>query len=202
MHHDETQILVLTCRGDQAAARVLWDRHGPALLAYARAILGPPAKHQAEDVVQTVLCAILRASPRSLRQVRDVHAWLSVAVRRAALNTLRSRGRAGRRARSTAAPPLDLPSGQGVESTELARAVDRLPRRLREVLYLKLVGDLTFDQIAASLCRSRSTCSSQYQSALDLLRGSLQHDQAHALPRNPATLNPTPPSPAATGVSS
>lgn len=185
---EDSQLLVRTSRGDETAARALWSRHGPALVAYARAILGPAHAHHADDVVQNVMCSILEAPAATLREVRDARSWLSTATRRLCLNTLRSAGRGKRRAAAAAAERASRGAEAGpgeAAGPELSAALDHLPRRLREVVYLRHAASLTFDEIALSLNRSRSTLSTQYQRAIELLRGMLERPHQPGPVRDP-----------------
>src|SRR5438477_10233231 len=75
-------------RGDDGAARLLWARHAPGLLAHARAILREPGA--AEDAVQAVMCRLLSLPRGRLRSVEDPGAFLAAATRREALNHLRA----------------------------------------------------------------------------------------------------------------
>lgn len=146
--------------------------------------------------MQNVMCSILRTPQKSLRQVREVRMWLSTITRRLCLNTLRSAGRQRRRlTRIQGGAALDAAeaSWEGVRTTDLppapevVRAMDSLPRRLREVVYLKHIGSLTFDQIATSLGRNRSTLATQYQSGIALLREMLAHSD-RTIPAPPASI--------------
>lgn len=170
----DAQLLVRTSRGDQAAARLIWQRHGPALCAYARAILGSGCAHQADDVVQSVMCSILKTPVRKLATVIDGRLWLATLARRRCLNVLRSAGRESRRLARLASQsravgtPDAVPAGE--LSPRLLAALDRLPLRHREIIVLKHISSLTFDQIALSLNKNRSTLASQYHAAMNSLR--------------------------------
>lgn len=193
MEPSDAQLLVRTCRGDETAARLVWARHSGPLRAYASTILGAALRHHADDVVQSVMCAILKASPRKLARVTDARLWLATLARRHCLNTLRSVGREGRKRRgaSEAAPRRAIASPREAEAPApaLAAALDLLPRRLREVVVLKHISQLTFDQIALSLDRNRSTLASQYQEAMRRLKELLQ-DQDRTIERDGAGFQP------------
>ncbi len=173
MNTSDAQLLLLTSRGDETAARRLWEAHGPALLAYARVVLGTGGREEAADVVQEVMCAILRTPRGKLREVRDARAWLLVLTRRGCLNALRAAGRERRRVR---AARLGEGGEEGAAPREVAleRALEALPRGLREVVHLKHAGMLTFDQMALSLGKSRGTLASRYAAAMELLRRGLE----------------------------
>lgn len=176
----DSELLLATSRGDDAAARELWGRFGARLLAYAAAVL---KKHggavAAQDVVQSVFCGILELDTRSIACVNDAASWLLRAVRNASLNHIRSVDRAAalRAARGlssrdqsvasispSADPSTFYPQGS------LRRAVESLDDELRELILLKHLAALTFDQIALCLDQNRNTIVSRYRKAIDSLR--------------------------------
>lgn len=69
-------------------------------------------------------------------------------------------------------------------ANEMTRIVDSLPRHLREVIYLKHVAGLTFDQLAVALDVNRSTLASRHRQGVELLRKRLSvqdpnHEVSH-----------------------
>ncbi|MBM4108659.1 MAG: sigma-70 family RNA polymerase sigma factor [Phycisphaerae bacterium] len=176
MPASDAQLLAAVHRGDAAAARELWRRHGARLVAYARTLVRD--RSGADDVVQSALCRVLRLDRRTLARVEDGSAWLTRLVRHEALNHLRAARR--ERARSAAlsasnAGPETPPSGA---DEALHAAVDRLCRRLREVVVLKHVAGMTFDQIGVALGLSRNTAAARYRRAIAMLRESLDAPDA------------------------
>ncbi len=176
MSHDDRELLLGTHRGCERSACMLWAAHAPRLLAFARAIIGP---HDAEDVVQSVFCGLLVLPRARLREVRDVPAFLAATTRRTALNAIRA-ARRERARRERSAPPT--PGPRTTVHDALPGALDALPRRLREVVVLKHIGGLTFDQIAFALAIPRDTAASRYRAAVAALRGLLAEDH---FPRTP-----------------
>lgn len=173
MPADDSKLLIDTRRGDQNAARSLWHRHAPRLIAYARALLrSRGSSHDAEDIVQTVFCRVMDLGTHDLATVRDTGAWLAQITRRTALNWLRTHRRdAVRRERSAAASARRPTASADIAISE---AIDALPTRLREVVVLKHVADLTFDQIELATGINRNTAAARYRSALAMLRESLE----------------------------
>lgn len=176
---DDRRLLLQTHRGRETAARELWQRFAPRLLVYARSIVGSGA----EDVVQSVFVSILQQPRRTIAAVDDPAAWLLTLTRRGSLNYLRSSRRdlARRRSRShsssDSAPAFaDAPAFGETEA--LHRAVGDLPRRLREVVILRHIAGLTFDQVAVALGANRNTTAARYREAIRRLRLVLE---GHAL---------------------
>lgn len=170
MSLDDRAILLRTHRGHEPSARLLWERHAPAMLALAGAIVRDRTSISPDDIVQSVFCRVLEVDRGSLRGVRDVRAWLCQVTRRLALNEIRAQRRErGRRRHVMRAAQ----STTDVASGDVAGAVMALPRRMREVVVLKHAGGLTFDQIALALDMPRSTAASRYRGAIDRLREQL-----------------------------
>lgn len=175
MNDDDRTLLIATHRGHEPSARLLWERHGPALLAYASSLVGAA---DADDVVQTVMCSILTTPRSTLRKIDNTRAWLLRATRSAALNNIRSRRR--RRTREQADhTPLGMrktqPPAGALQRLEpaLASAIDALPRRLREPIVLRHLAGLSFTHLAAALGLNRSTAATRYEAAINELRKQL-----------------------------
>lgn len=172
MKLDDRQLLVGITRGRDDCARELWARHGPALTALARAIVGA---HSAGDVVQSALCRVLECRPAQLQAVENVPAWLAALVRREAANHLRSERR--RRSRDSVPRCSQITPVAQAHDGNLWNSVEHLPRRLREVLVLRLIAGLTFDQLSLALGLNRNTAAARYRSALVSLRASFPSNQ-------------------------
>ena len=171
MAEDLKQLLLATHRGDESSARDLWKAQAPRLLQYGRAIVVCGA--EAEDIVQTVFCKVLQLPRREVERVGDPASWLAQIVRREAINRLRSRRREHAR-RDAARGQAGSGGSSGVADAELARAVDGLPRRWREIIVLKHVNGLTFDQIASATGVNRNTAAARYRSGVARLRAVLE----------------------------
>jgi RNA polymerase sigma-70 factor (ECF subfamily) len=178
----DVRLLQLTHKGNEPAARTLWARFAPRLLAYAASITGDGA----DDVVQSVFVSILAQHRSTIRRVEDPAAWLLTLTRRAALNYLRSVRRERNRRRERAAQAEQAARRAVpvfVDQEALNAAVASLPRRLREVVVLRHIAGLTFVQTAAALGANRSTTASRYRDAMEHLRMVL----GEAAPKDPGT---------------
>lgn len=168
----DLELVRLIRKGDERAARELWARVGPSLLAVARAVTRD--EQRAEDVVQQAMCRLLELKERQVREIREVGAFLACMVRRLALNEVRGAGRNVRRERDTGGPVQHAAGGdRGAESDRgdqrLSAAIASLPDELGEVVLLRHVGGLTFDQLALSLDQNRSTIAGRYRRAIEEL---------------------------------
>jgi RNA polymerase sigma-70 factor (ECF subfamily) len=151
-----------------------FQRYSPRLLLCARQWTRSLA--DAEDVVQE---AFVRFWKHQRELGGDPLALLITSVRRAALDQGRRESR--RSAREQLAEeggdgfsPAFETSFDGDERRQaIEQALGRLPEGQREVLVLKIWGELTFEQIALQLALSPNTAASRYRYALAALRKEL-----------------------------
>ena len=147
--------------------RVLYDRHGAALLAYARSFVEDAAI--AEDVVHQVFVKLLQGKTA----VPDAPlGYLYRAVRNAALNARRN----GRRQTL-----LDEKNawfahrgGDREAGMALQAALLELPEGQREVVMMRVWSGMTLEEIADASGVSLNTVASRYRYALGKLRERLQ----------------------------
>jgi RNA polymerase sigma-70 factor (ECF subfamily) len=177
--HDQAgdPLLAGLAEGRDEAFAALYDRYGRPLFRVAWTLLR--SRQDAEDAVQDVFLGLFR-SRAVLGRVVNLRAYLFSALRRAAARLA---------ARQVAAPPRPLPDGPGAIDPDLSDWLERglaaLPREQREVLTLKIDGQLTFEEVGAVLGVSPSTAASRYRYALEKLRGHF-HEESHASRPAPA----------------
>ncbi len=160
--------------GDERAYAALYDRFGARLYRTALGLIR--CRADAEDVVQEVFLGVLK-SRHKLRDVRDLTAYLFTALRRAAGRTAAQRARGPLLSQEAvdAAPAAASPRDEsGSCSERLQRALLALPPEQREVVLLKIDGELTFVQIGQVLGVSMNTAASRYRYALEKLRTTLE----------------------------
>jgi len=156
--------------GDTAAYQEAYDLYGAVLFRTAMRLLGGRA--DAEDAVQEVFAALVRSRDRLIR-VTNVKAYLFVSLRHVA-------GRMYRRQQNQAATGLDetkchvdasIHASDDWETADrLWRVVASLPAEQRDVLALKIQGELTFKEIGAICGISANTAASRYRYALEKLK--------------------------------
>jgi RNA polymerase sigma-70 factor (ECF subfamily) len=152
--------------------RACYRELAPKLILFARQWV--PSMADAEDVVQTAFVKFWRHQPAAQP---EHYPLLYSAVRSTALDLLRGDQR---RARREADPAVEVLRDEQpyfdsvVEQRETASCVEeamrRLPPEQREVLALRIWGELTFAEIAETLGESINTVASRHRFALDALR--------------------------------
>jgi RNA polymerase sigma-70 factor, ECF subfamily len=160
-----------------ADLRRIYDRHGPALVAWAASLLSDYSL--AEDIVHNVF---LRALRGDLALPESPLAYFYRAVKNAALNAQRDRKRES---------PLPADSdwlvhkgGDRIASLALARSLERLPADQREIVILHHWVGFTFEEASEVLGISRNTAASRYRYALEKLREQFEDAQKGEASKN------------------
>jgi RNA polymerase sigma-70 factor (ECF subfamily) len=153
---NDQQLLAAFAAGDSGAFNFLVDRHQASCLKLAAFLLGGRA--EVEDTVQEVFMKLMQKPP-SLPEDKDLEAsfaalsaWLHRVTRNACMDVLRSETRRNRREKEVAATEA-TPGGQNeIEAkdtrTAVERSLQRLPEDQREVLFLRLLADRSYREIA------------------------------------------------------
>jgi RNA polymerase sigma factor (sigma-70 family) len=124
----------------------------------------------ATDAVQEAMLRLWRELGAG-RRIEDFDAWSFRVVYRLAMDE----HRAARRVRALAERllPFQRAGTRQRDATDRIAVwaeVDRLPRRQREVLYLRYRADLTFDQIGEAIGVSSGACRSHASRGLETIR--------------------------------
>jgi RNA polymerase sigma factor (sigma-70 family) len=146
-----------------AEVQDLYQQHGPALLAYATGLLGSRAS--AEDVLHQVFLSLLSKADHP----SEARPYLFKAVRNRALNSRR------RGVRMVALHDHDQewlvkPQGMIEAGIQVERALRDLPPEQREVVLMRVWGEMTLEEIATVLDVSANTAASRYRYALGKMR--------------------------------
>jgi RNA polymerase sigma-70 factor, ECF subfamily len=136
---------------------------GPALLAYARSIVIDAAA--AEDAVHQVFLKLIASGAALPHEPRP---YLFRAVRNTCLNRRRTwaREQGARRA----VPMFTTADGFAALVPDLEQALADLPEEQREVVVLRVWGEMTLQAAADVLDIPLNTAASRYRYALDKLR--------------------------------
>jgi RNA polymerase sigma-70 factor (ECF subfamily) len=172
----EDKFLILRFkRGSTEALCRIYRKYESVMLTVAAGLLSDV--DAAQDAVHDVFVAFARA-PERLRLSGSLRSYLTTCVANVARDRLRA---ARRRAANTSQvqPQADermMPLSQAIHDEELRRLADALavlPYEQREVIVLRLQGDLTFRAIAAAQGESINTVQSRYRYGIDRLRSML-----------------------------
>ena len=145
----ERLLVVRAQAGDDAAFAELVERFSPRIRYFLRKLL--PSAHDAEDALQDVWLDVLRALPR-LTDPQALVAWLYRIARDRAFARLRKARRHEQlRDDSTVADATtdDDSDFSAEDAAQIHAALDTLPPEQREVLVLRFLEDMTYEQIAA-----------------------------------------------------
>jgi len=156
--------------------RICYRQLAPKLLLCARQWVASPA--DAEDVVQAAFIKFWKRQP----DARPEHyPLLFTTLRTTALDLRRGQERRARRESDPSielltqnAPYFDSAVERREDAALIEAALKRLPAEQREVLVLRIWGELTFAQIAETLGASVNTIASRHRYGLEALRKSLK----------------------------
>jgi RNA polymerase sigma-70 factor (ECF subfamily) len=174
--HDDAELMRLASRGGEGAFRALVDRHGRYLTGVAFSLCGNAA--DAEDLVQETLVAALTSTFRGESKVRT---WLvQIVVRRAALlRRSRKRQHGETLANAVGATPADdnRPRASGPTAAsatdaklDLARMLETLTPEHRQIIVLRELEGMSYDEMAAELGVPRGTVESRLHRARGMLK--------------------------------
>ena len=143
-----------------------FDALAPALVLYARQwVDAAPAEDVVQDVFARLMCR--REAPGSPK------GWLFRCVRNAAISRLRSESRRRRHHERLAAGGAAMfrpDPAAAIDAAAAEEALNELPLELREVVVLRIWGQMKLREIAETTGRPVSTVMSRYQSALEKIR--------------------------------
>jgi len=160
---DDAGLIRQVAAGDHAAFRTLLDRHGKYLFGVAHALLGNGA--DAEDVVQETFAAALGGGFRGESSVRT---WLvRILMNRAGM----VRRRRGRDAEGIAKPQATAGGSSKTDAKlDLSTMLDALSAEHREVIVLRELERLSYEDMAKALGVPRGTVESRLHRAREELR--------------------------------
>jgi RNA polymerase sigma-70 factor (ECF subfamily) len=168
------RLLVLRCQaGDAAAFAELVERYQPRLRYYLRKMLRDP--QDADDALQEVWFDAFRALPR-LADAGALRAWLYRIARDRAVRQLRRR-RPPRQGLEELDPIDERTEAEDFAEDDAQRihaALDELAEEHREVLVLRYVETMTYEEIARVVGRQVGTIRSRLHYAKHALRNALE----------------------------
>ncbi len=170
-----------TSASPPAAWKQWFSTHGSRLLLFARQ--QTRTSEDAEDVLQEAMLRLWKSGMIDLKEEGSNEPCLAAAftqIRRSAIDQARKNIR--RANRETRAMELDGATDvvwfkdsieQDERSQQIEQAIQTLPDYYKEVIILKIWGELTFEQVAETLDIPMNTAASRYRYALERLRRTL-----------------------------
>lgn len=162
--------------GDEAAFRMLYRRHTPAVYQFALRLVGGD-EADAEDVVQDAWLRAARALA-GFRWKASFRTWLTGIALNRAREIHRTRGRSPEDGPAEAVALAAVPPGRHADRMDLERAIAALPAGYRTVLVLHDVEGFTHEEIGGRLGISPGTSRSQLYHARRTMRGLLSPEGA------------------------
>jgi RNA polymerase sigma-70 factor (ECF subfamily) len=174
------QVLVLRCQaGDDTAFAELVERYGPRLRYYLQRAFG--RTDGAEDALQDVWFTVFR-KVRGLADPGAFPTWLYRIARNRACEVLRRRRpffRPMEEAEQVADPSALEPSFSPEDGQRIHAALDDLALEHREVLVLRFLEDMAYEDIAAVTGCPAGTVKSRLHNAKQALRRVLERAVIH-----------------------
>ncbi|WP_375448381.1 RNA polymerase sigma factor [uncultured Fibrella sp.] len=168
---------LLLKQGDAAAFTRLYNQHARVLVNYGYRLV--PNKELVRDVVQDLFVQ-LWSGRTTLPPVKSVKGYMMVAVRRQLLRQTTARTQFAELPVDADYPSLSEPSceaqliehqTQGSVRERVASAVDKLPPRQREVIFLKYYSELPTQEIADIMGITPESVYKLIYKAVDNLKG-------------------------------
>ena len=168
---DETELLAQIGRGDQAAFQTLLDRHARYLFGVAHAMTGSNA--DAEDLLQETLIGAL-GSAGKFRGESSVRTWLvRILINRVKMwrRARKSRGLDETTSVTGSLASASAPAANSVDAKiDLTQMLEQLTAEHRQVIILRELEGMTYEEMAAALEVPRGTVESRLYRAREELR--------------------------------
>ena len=179
------ELVALAMTGDRTAVGRVLATIRPLVVRYCRARLGPgdPSAVSAEDVAQEVCVAVLSALPTYRFRDRPFVAFVYTVAARKMIDAHRAATR--NRSEPVADVPDSMEVGDGPEqralrvelSGEMARLLDQLPDKQREILVLRVVVGLSAEETAEAVGSTPGAVRVAQHRALARLRKSMPEEE-------------------------
>src|SRR5256714_7247232 len=179
---EEAKLAHAAAAGDGAAFATLYDRYESRIFNFCNRLLG--SRDDAADATQEAFLKVLQRLPKLEARELNFSAYLFAAARNASYDTIGKRKRAEPTEEvpepSAARDPGDLytdPERAAMLSSlqdDVREANGRLPERQREVLALRELEDLSYDEIAELMDMNRNSVAQLISRARMKLRDELR----------------------------
>ncbi|MEO7147021.1 MAG: sigma-70 family RNA polymerase sigma factor [Terrimesophilobacter sp.] len=164
--------LVAAQGGARWAFATLWVEYAPAVTAFLRA----RGSHEPEDLTSEVFIAVFERVPQFVGGEAEFRSFLFSITYRRLVDELRTRSRRGENLEWSAesdprsSPSAELAAIERAGNDSVSALIDSLPDDQRSVMTLRIVADLSIDQIAEVLDKRPGAVKALQRRALDRLR--------------------------------
>ncbi len=179
-------LLLAAQSGERWAFATLWVEHAPAVTAFLRA----RGSREPEDLTSEVFIAIFERLPQFVGGETEFRSFLFSITYRRLVDEFRTRSRRGENSEWTAEnDPRRSPSAeQGaidrVADDAALALIDTLPDDQRNVMALRIIADLSIDQIATVLDKRPGAIKALQRRALERLRKNFPPSRTPSGPPN------------------
>lgn len=189
---DFTAVLAQAKDGDETAYQVLWSRYAPGVAGYLRG----RGSLEPDDQTSEVFLAVFRSLAQFVGDEPAFRAYVYTITHRRLVDE--HRRRSCRITETTWELDRDDRASTSAEDTALERVgteevrvvLEQLPVSQRDVLLLRLVDDLTVDQIAMALGKPRGAVKALQRRGLARLRRQLAAGQPRENAGSPGVYDP------------
>lgn len=169
-------VLAAAQRGAPWAYERLWRTFAPAVVSYLR-LQGAP---DPDDVCSEAFLGAFRSLCTFTGNEDDFRGWLFTIAHRRLTDARRRAGArpqwGGEAVPEAAGGDVEDDALRVLEAIRVRELCDRLAPAQRDVLLLRLVADLTVEQVAAALGRTPGAVKALQRRGLEALRGILSHE--------------------------
>jgi len=157
------------CGGDERAFAAIFRRYHQPLYRFSLAIVGNP--EDAQDALQNTMVKVMRALPGEEREI-ELKPWLYRIAHNESIDLLRRRRETRQLDAELAAPGYSLAEDAATRERlrRLLTDLDELPERQREVLVMRELAGLGFEEIGAALGTSDAVARQTLYEARQSLR--------------------------------
>ena len=153
--------------GDISALSGIWTLVGDDL--FAVALWRSGSVTDAEDVIQEVFVKLAQR-PKALRRAKNTRAYILRMARNAAIDLVKKRGRGEKVEIEEDLVTIDPDFARIVDGRRVGAAVALLTPKLREVVLMRHLADLSFREIGSICGIPTFTAASRYRTAITRLR--------------------------------
>lgn len=166
-NHEIDSLIKRIASGDSRALEILYEGMSKPVYFYALRLVGTP--EAAEDVMQDTFVSIMHGSG-SYRQSEKGTSWIFTIAKNKALDLLRKEGRNLSFDETGELPDKDNEIEKAVSNISFMQMLAPLNSEEREIVILRLFGDMTLTQVSRELNLPKGTVFWKYNNAIKKLK--------------------------------